>query len=69
MLLGRKAMTTPDSKLKIRDIALPTNGKLVKAMIFPLVMYRCESRSGKKVEDQIIDAFEQWCWRRHLRVP
>ena len=68
-LLGRKAMTTLDSILKSRDITLPTKICLVKAMIFPVVMYGCESWTIKKVEHQSIDAFELWCWRRLLRVP
>ena len=62
-------MTNLDSILKSRDIALPTNVHLVKAMVFPVVMYGCESRMIKKAEHQRIDAFELWCWRRHLRVP
>ena len=69
LLLGRKAMTTLDSILKSRDIALPTKVCLVKAMVFPLVMYGCESWTIKKAECQRIDAFELWCWRRLLRVP
>ena len=68
LLLGRKAMTSLDSILKSRDITLPTNVHLVKAMVFPVVMYGCESWSIKKVECQRIDAFELWCWRRLLRV-
>ena len=68
-LLGRKAMTTLDSILKSRDITLPTKIRLVKAMVFPVVMYGCESWTIKKVEHQSIDAFELWCWRRLLRVP
>ena len=67
--LGRKAMTNLDSILKSRDIALPTNVRLVKAMVFPVVMYRCESWTIKKAECQRIDAFKLWCWRRLLRVP
>ena len=67
--LGRKAMTNLDSVLKSRDITLPTKVHLVKAMIFPVVMYRCESWTIKKAEHQRIDAFELWCWRRLLRVP
>ena len=67
-LLGRKAMTNLDSTLKT-DITLLTNFHLVKAMVFPVVMYGCESWSVKKVECQRIDAFELWCWRRLLRVP
>ena len=69
MLLGRKAMTNLDSILKSRDITLPTKGHLVKAMVFPVVLYRCESWTIKKVECWRIDAFELWCWRRLLRVP
>ena len=69
LLLGRKAMTNLDSVLKSRDITLPTKVHLVKAMIFPVVMYRCESWTIKKAEHQRIDAFELWCWRRLLRVP
>ena len=67
--LGRKAMTNLDSILKSRDITLPTKVHLVKAMVFPVVMYRCESWTIKKAEFQRIDAFELWCWRRPLRVP
>ena len=69
LLLGRKVMTTLDSILKRRDITLPTKVHLVKAMDFPIVMYRFESWTVKKVEHQRIDAFELWCWRRLLRVP
>ena len=69
LLLGRKAMTNIDSILKSRDITLPTKVCLVKAMVFPVVMYGCESWTIKKAEHQRIDAFEQWCWRRLLRVP
>jgi len=69
LLLGRKAMTNLDSILKRRDITLPTEVHLVKAMVFPVVMYGCESWTIKKVEHQRIDAFELWCWRRLLRVP
>ena len=69
LLLGRKVMTNLDSILKSRDIALPTNVHLVKAMVFPVVMYRCESWTVKKAERRRIDAFELWCWRRPLRVP
>ena len=69
LLLGRKIMTNLDSILKSRDITLPTRVCLVKAMVFPVVMYRCESWTIKKTEHQIIDAFELWCWRRLLRVP
>ena len=68
-LLGRKAMTNLDSILKSRDIALPTKVCLVKAMVFPVVMYGCESWTVKKAEGRRIDAFELWCWRRLLRVP
>ena len=68
-LLGRNAMTNIDSMLKRRDITLPTKVHLVKAMVFPVVMYRCESWSIKKAEHQRVDAFELWCWRRLLRVP
>ena len=67
--LGRKAMTNLDGILKSRDITLPTKVHLVKAMVFPVVMYGCESWTIKKVECQRIDAFELWCWRRLLRVP
>ena len=69
LLLGRKAMTTLDSILKSRDITLPTKVCLVKAMVFPVVMYGCESWTVKKAECQRTDAFELWCWRRLLRVP
>ena len=69
LLLGRKAMTNLDSMLKSRDITLPTNVHLVKAMVFPVVMYGCESWTIKKAECQRIDDFELWCWRRLLRVP
>ena len=69
LLLGRKAMTFLDSILKSRDITLPTKVRLVKAMVFPVVMYRCESWTIKKAEYQRSDAFELWCWRRLLRVP
>ena len=69
LLLGRKAMTNLVSILKSRDITLPTKVRLVKAMVFPLVMYGCESWTIKKAEDGRIDAFELWCWRRLLRVP
>ena len=68
-LLGRKAMTNLDSILKIREVTLPTKVHLVKAMVFPVVMYGCESRTIKKAEHQRIDAFELWCCRRLLRVP
>jgi len=69
LLLGRKAMTNLDSILKSRDITLPTKVHLVKAMLFPVVMYRYESWTTKKAECQRIGAFEVWCWRRLLRVP
>ena len=69
LLLGRKVMTNLDSIFKSRDITLPTNVSLVKAMVFPVVMYGCESWTVKKAECQRIDAFELWCWRRLLRVP
>ena len=69
MLLRRKAMTNLDSILKSRDITLPTKVRLVKAMVFPLVMYACESWTIKKAERRRSDAFELWCWRRLLRVP
>ena len=68
-LLGRKAMTKLDSILKSRDVTLPTEVQLVKLMVFPVVMYGCESWIIKKAERQRIDAFELWCWRRLLRVP
>ena len=68
LLLGRKAMTNLDSVLKSRDITLPTEVRLVKAMVFPVVMYGCESWTIKKVECWRIDAFELWCWRRLLRI-
>ena len=69
LLLGRKVMTNLDSILESRDITLPTKVLLVKAMVFPVVMYGCESRTVKKAEHWRIDAFELWCWRRLLRVP
>ena len=69
LLLGRKVMTSLDSILKSRDIILPTKVCLVKAMVFPVVMYGCESWTVKKAERPRIDAFELWCWRRLLRVP
>ena len=69
LLLGRKVMTNLDSILKSRDITLPTKVHLVKAMVFPVVMYGCESWTIKKAEHQRIDAFELWCWKRLLRVP
>ena len=68
-LLGRKVMTNLDSILKSRDITLPTKVSLVKAVVFPVVMYGCESWTVKKAECQKIDAFELWCWRRLFRVP
>ena len=68
LLLGRKAVTNLDSILKIRDIILPTKVHIVKAMVFPVVMYRCESWTTKKAEHQRIDAFKLWCWRRLLGV-
>ena len=69
LLLGRKAMTNLDSILKSRDITLSTKVRLVKAMVFPVVMYGCESWTIKKAEHQRTDAFELWCWRRLLRAP
>ena len=69
LILGRKAMTNQDNILKSRDITLPTKVHLVKAMVFLVVMYGCESWTMKKDEHQRIDAFELWCWRRLLRVP
>ena len=69
LLLGRKVITNLDSTLKSRDITLPTKAILVKAMVFPVVTYGCESWTIKKTECQRIDAFELWCWRRLLRVP
>ena len=68
LFLGRKIMTNLDSILKSRDITLPKKVHLVKAMVFPVVIYECESWTIKKAECQIIDAFELWCWRRLLRV-
>ena len=68
LLLGRKVMTNLDSILKIRGITLPTKVHMVKAIVFPVVMYGCESWTIKKVEHRRIDAFELWCWRRLLRV-
>ena len=68
-LLGRKVMTILGSIFKSRDITLPTKVRLVKAMVFPLVMYGCENRTAKKAERRRMDAFELWCWRRLLRVP
>ena len=69
LLLGRKATTNLDSILKSRDITLPTKVHIVKATVFPVVMYRCESWTIKKAERRRIDAFELWCWRRLLRIP
>ena len=69
LLLGREVMTNLDSILKCRDVTLPTKIHLVKAMVFPVVMYGCESWTIKKAECQRIDVFELWCWRRLLRVP
>ena len=69
LLLEKEAMTNLESILKSKDITLPTEVHLVKAMVFPVVMYRCESWTVKKAEHQRIDAFELWCWRRLLRVP
>ena len=69
LLLGRKDMTNLDNILKSRDITLPTKVSVVKAMVFPVVMYGCESWTIKKAEHRRIDAFEMWCWRRLLRVP
>ena len=69
LLLGRKVMTNLDGILKSRDTSLPTKVHLVKAMVFPVVMYRCESWTTKKAESQRTDAFKLWCWRRLLRVP
>ena len=69
LLLGRKVMTNLHSILKSRDITLPTKVNLVKALLFPIVMYGCESCTVKKAEHQRIDGFELWCWRRLLRVP
>ena len=69
LLLGRKVMTNLDSILKSRDMTLPIKVCLVKAMVFPVVMYGCESWTVKKAEHRRIDAFEMWCWRRLVRVP
>ena len=69
LLLGRKVMANLDSILKSRDITLPTKVRLVKAMVFPVILYGCESWTVKKAECGRIDAFELWCWRRLLRVP
>ena len=69
MLLGRKVMNNLDSILKSRDITLPTKIRLVKAVVFPVVMYGCESWTIRKAKQQRIDAFELWCWRKLLRIP
>ena len=69
LLLGRKAMTNLESILKSRDITLPTKAHTVKAMVFPVVMYGCESWTIKEAEHRRMDAFKLWCWRRFLRVP
>ena len=69
LLLGRKVMTNLDSILKSRNVTLPTKIRLIKAIVFPVVMYGCESWTVKKADRQRIDAFELWCWRRLLRVP
>ena len=69
LLLGRKVMTNLDSILKSRDITLPTKVRLVKATVFPVVMYGCESWTVKKAEHQRMDVFELWCWRKLLKVP
>ena len=69
LLLGMKVVTNLDSIFKSRDITLPANVRLVKAMVFPVVMYECESWTTKKAEHRRIDVFELWCWRRLLRVP
>ena len=69
LLLGRRVMTNLDSILKSRDITLPTKVRVVKAIVFPVVMYGCENWTVKKAEHRRIDAFELWCWRRLLRVP
>ena len=69
LVLGRKVMTNIDSIFKSRDITLPTKVCPVKAMVFPVVMYECESRTVKKAEHKRIDAFELWCWKRLLRIP
>ena len=69
LLLGRKFLTNLDSIFKSRDVTLPTKVRLVKAMVFPVVMYGCKSWTVKKAECRRIDAFELWCWRRLLRVP
>ena len=69
LLLGRKVMTNLDSTFKSRDITLPTKVHLIKAMVFPVVMYRCECWTVEKTERRRTDVFEPWCWRRLLRVP
>ena len=69
LLLGRKGMTNLDNIIKSRDITLPTKVRLIKAMVFLIVLYGCESWTVKKAEHRRIDAFELWCWRRLLRVP
>ena len=69
LLLGRKVMTNLDCKFKSRNITLPTKVRLIKAMVFPVVMYGCESWTVKKAEHRRIEDFELWCWRRLLRVP
>ena len=69
LLLGRKAMTNLDSMLRSRDITLPTKAHVVKATVFPVVTYSCESWTIKKADGQRIDAFKMWCWRRLLKVP
>ena len=69
LLFGRKVMTNLDSMLKSRDVTLPTKVHLVKAIVFPVVVYGCENWTIKKAEHRIINAFELWCWRRLLRVP
>ena len=69
LVLDRKAMTNLDRVLKSRDITLPTKVRIVKAMVFPVIMYDCESRTIKKAGCQRIDSFELWCWRRFLKVP
>ena len=69
LLLGRKVITNLDSIFKSRDVTLPTKVCIVKAMVFPIIMYGCEHWTVKKAEHQKIDAFELWCWRRLLRVP
>ena len=69
LLLGRKVITNLDSIVKNRDITLPTKVRIVKGMVFPVVMYGCESWTVKKAERRRIDAFELWCWRRLLRIP